>query len=108
RLPQLKSKSQVVEVQAADDVKVRLSQPPPAYDDKGHFRTRTAQELKELKGPDPTLPGYAADWDDLKDGQTVTVRLARTEGAKEVAKGGQADPKADTTRLVPLGQLTGR
>ena len=55
-------KTHQVDVAGTDDVKVRVAEPPPAYDDKGNIKKRTEKELKELKGdpkdPDYKLPGY--------------------------------------------------
>src|SRR5258708_23890524 len=58
-----------------DEVKVRRMNPTPAFDDKGKPKPYTAKELKNLKGPDPKLPGYNSDYDELKKGQTVKVFL---------------------------------
>ena len=60
-----------------DDVAIRLQQPPPAFDDKGQPRKYTTAELKELKGPDANVPGYPADFTDLKPGRTVTLHLVQ-------------------------------
>ena len=75
---------QEVALQAAADVRVRLAKLLPAFDDKGNPRKYTPQELKDLKGPD-NLPGYTADFADLKEGQIVRVSLARKKmSAKEI------------------------
>jgi len=66
-----------VKVMTADDVKVRTKNPPVAYDDKGNKKKYTAKELKELKGNDPKLPGYSAEFNDLKQNQVVEVSLVR-------------------------------
>jgi hypothetical protein len=71
-----KEVQQDVRAVPADDMKVRLLQPPPAYDDKGNLKKYTATELKELKGPD-NLPGYTGTLDDVKANQLVLVTLAR-------------------------------
>jgi hypothetical protein len=76
-----------VEIQPADDMKVRSLHPPVAFDEKGNPKKYTAQELKEMRG-DGKLPGYAAELTGLQDGQVVTVRLARK---KDTAK--PKDPK---------------
>lgn len=74
-----------VELEAADDVKVRLSSPPPKYDDKGNPRRYTQAELRRMRDS----LGYLADFDALKSGQTVHVSLvkprpgARAKGAPE-------------------------
>ena len=66
-----------IELDAPDNMKVRTMILPVEFDDKGKPRKPTDKEKKELKGPDPTLPGYTADWDSLKADQTVEVRLAK-------------------------------
>jgi hypothetical protein len=73
---------QDVKVMTTDDVKVRTKNPPVAYDDKGNKKKYTAKELKELKG-DAKLPGYAAEFSDLKQNQVVEVSLVRKKGDKE-------------------------
>jgi hypothetical protein len=74
------SRGQRVDLQFADDVKVRTTRPPKKYDDKGHVLKSTPAELKALKGSG-NLPGYAASPDDLRPGQTVAVTLGRRKGA---------------------------
>jgi hypothetical protein len=74
------ARGQRVDLQFADDVKVRLAQPPKKYDDKGHILKYTPAELKALKGPG-NLPGYAASPEDLRSGQTVAVTLGKRKGA---------------------------
>jgi hypothetical protein len=71
-----------IELQPTDDMKVRTFQLPPDFDEKGRPKKYSAKELKELKGPDPKLPGYTADFDSLKADQIVKVFLARKKGAK--------------------------
>jgi hypothetical protein len=65
-----------VRASPADDMKVRLAQPPDAFDDKGNIKKYTAKELKELKGPD-NLPGFTGTLEDVKANQLVLVTLAR-------------------------------
>jgi len=72
----VKEVQQDVKATPADDMKVRLSQPPAAFDDKGNLKKYTAKELKELKGPD-NLPGYTGTLEDVKTNQLVLVSLAR-------------------------------
>src|SRR5215471_4803028 len=67
---------QDVKVMSTDDVKVRTKNPPVAYDDKGNKKKYTPKELKELKG-DSKLPGYSAEFSDLKQNQIVEVSLVR-------------------------------
>ena len=80
-LYQMQSMTKDVELQTTEDVKVRLAHPPEAFDDKGKVKKYTAKELKELKGPDPKLPGYTAEFSDLREGQIVTVHLVKKKDA---------------------------
>jgi hypothetical protein len=83
-----------IELDAPDDMKVRTRILPVEFDDKGKPRRLTEKEKKELKGPDPTLPGYTADWDSLKADQTVEVRLAK-KPSKPKDKDQDKDKKKD-------------
>ncbi|MCY2942648.1 MAG: hypothetical protein NTV50_13410 [Planctomycetota bacterium] len=58
-----------------DDVKIRLLNPPDAFDDKGRAKKYTPKELKELKGDDLKTPGYPADFSDLKNDSIVNLTL---------------------------------
>jgi hypothetical protein len=77
----METKTKDVELQTIDDVKVRLAQPPEMFDEKGKPKKYTAKELKELRGPDPKLPGYNAEFSDLHEGQIVTVTLVKKKDA---------------------------
>jgi hypothetical protein len=96
----VKDVQQDVKASAADDMKVRLSQPPDAYDDKGNIRRYTAKELKELKGPD-NLPGYTGGPEDLKTNQLVLVTLARkpAKAAEKPEKPKGGDKPKDDEKL---------
>jgi hypothetical protein len=81
------------ELQAADDIKVRAANPPAQFDDKGRIKRYTQKELKELKGNDK-LPGYPAEFSDLRQEQIVQVTLVRKKGAPRtpVKRGKDVDP----------------
>jgi hypothetical protein len=74
------------DLQAIDEVKVRLLQLPVEYDDKGHAKKYSAKELKELKGKDH-LPGYTGSWENLAPGQIVKIYLVPPK--KKAAEKGQ-------------------
>lgn len=61
----------------ADDVVVRIMQLPLQFDDMGKPRKHTEDELKELRGDNPNLPGYKSTIDSLRVGQTVDISLRR-------------------------------
>jgi hypothetical protein len=103
------------DLEAVENVKVRLAQLPVEYDEKGYPIKHTDKELKERKGPDPKLPGYTASIEDVKVGQTVKLTLARKKPApkpadkdkdqkndKDVDKDAAADNHPDVTMIVIL------
>jgi hypothetical protein len=65
------------DIQGGDNAKVRLQDLPVRLDEKGNPKPYTADEKKELKGTDTKLPGYNADWTDLKAGQIVKLTLSK-------------------------------
>jgi hypothetical protein len=92
----VKSVEKDVELDLAEDVKVRARQPAQQFDEKGNIKRYTPQELKELRG-DGKLPGYAAELSDLQPGQTVLVKVVRRKPAdapagKPATPGSQASP----------------
>jgi hypothetical protein len=91
-------------LQAMDDTKVRRKNPPAQYDSKGNPKRYTPKELKELQGPDPKLPGYTADWDDLKRTQFLRVYLVKEKETPKY-KAGKED---DKPKMVPAGELYGQ
>jgi len=95
KLYKIEQKTQDLEVKASDDVKVRTLTPPEVFDDKGELKKLTAQDLKELKGDNPRLPGYNAEFSDLHEGQLVQVNLTRKPGApirSTTRRGKDTDP----------------
>jgi hypothetical protein len=83
-----------VEVEAIDDVVVRTASPKVDYDDKGRPKKLTRAERKELKGPDPKLPGYKAEFGDVAVDQVIKVQLVRKKG--EAAAKPKPKPKPKT------------
>jgi hypothetical protein len=74
------------DIQGGDDAKVRLQDLPVRLDEKGNPKPYTADEKKDLKGTDTKLPGYNADWTDLKIGQIVKVTLSKHHDDAKDAK----------------------
>lgn len=68
-----------IDIVASDDVTVRVKEPPSTFDAKGNITKPSAEDLKKLKGNDPKLPGFNADFTSLKAGQVVSLNLARRE-----------------------------
>jgi hypothetical protein len=72
-----------IDLELADELKVRHVVPNPGFDDMGNVRPLTKEVLKELKGKD-NLPGFQAERGDLKNGQTVLLLAARERGNKDL------------------------
>jgi hypothetical protein len=68
-----------VDLQPADDMVVRMLNPPPKFVD-GKAKPYTSKELKAMRG-DSKLPGYSADLENLKADQIVQVQLIRKKDA---------------------------
>lgn len=83
-----------VELTALDDVVVRLAQPRQDFDEKGKVRKYTRAELKELKGPDPKVPGYKAEFGDVAADQVVQVSLVKKKTTGPAPRPGAVKPKA--------------
>jgi hypothetical protein len=88
------------DLESTPEVKVRYLEPPAQYDDKGHLKQYTAAELKELKGKNPDLPGYEADFNNLTVGQTVRVTLAAPKADKPKDKDAPDDKKPLVSMVV--------
>ena len=99
RVKEVKSK---VDLQLYDEVKVRTLTAPINYDDKGNIKQYTAAELKELRGKDG-LPGFTAEKDTLRQGQTVLVVVARKKPDAEMKpkeKDGDKDTAIPATEKI--------
>jgi hypothetical protein len=83
------------DLQAIEEVKVRVTKPPVEYDEKGNVKEYTKKELKELKGKDSSLPGYTASWDNVSVGQTVKVYFKSKKKKKDKDKDKDKEDKAD-------------
>jgi hypothetical protein len=77
---------QDVELQALDDAVVRTARPRGEFDEKGKLKKLTAKQLKELKGPDPKLPGYKAEFGDVATEQILQVTLVKKKQTGAAAK----------------------
>jgi hypothetical protein len=96
------TKTQHVDFTADENVKVRIKDPPTEYDDKGNQMKLTKAELKKLKGPDATLPGYTAEFEQVHVGQYVQVYLPKPTPAKGTAKRDDADVQPAIPRVVMI------
>ena len=94
-----KNQTEKIELAAPENMKVRTMPRPIEVDEKGKPRRLTEKEKRELKGPDPTLPGYTADFDSLQVDQWVEIYLAK-QPPKSKAKEKDLDAdSAEPTRL---------
>jgi hypothetical protein len=92
------------ELVADDNMKVRHDSPPPQFDDKGKLKPYTPKELKTLKGNDK-LPGFPAEMDALKQGQTVKVFLAKPKkNATKEKDDKAADNRPKVTMVLILSE----
>lgn len=104
---QTKEMKQDIELQPADELIVRVMNLPPKFDDKGRPRKPTKDEIKELKGTNPKLPGYAADFESLKPDQLVQVSIAKKKDAtvktapRPIAKAKTKEKKDDDAAADP-------
>ncbi len=91
----------------ADNAVVRQLELPPLFDDKGFPIKRSAKEKQELRGTDPRLPGYKAEFDDIKVDETVKVVLARKrDAAPDQGKPDKSEEKDPPIRLDKNFQTT--
>jgi hypothetical protein len=70
---------------AAEDVKVRVAEPPVEFDDKGARKKYTQAQLKEKKGPGNHW-GYPGSFDQLAKGQNVKLFLGLKKSTVEALK----------------------
>ena len=81
--------------------KVRLSDPPENFDEKGNVKRYTKAQLQKLKGDDPAekkLPGYKSDFSEVKVGDVIQVTVSvakKAAAAKPAKKAAKKDADAD-------------
>ncbi len=100
-----KYESKEVDLKAilTDDVKIRVLNPPPKFDDKGRPKKYTAKELIELKGEDKRALGYPGDTEELQPNAFVKVELVRTkEDYAKLKRNKKDDPASElaSTNLI--------
>ena len=99
---QIKEQDLDVEVELTDEIKIRVAAPPPLFDDKGNIKAYTAADLKELKKGTETIPGYPADRDSLRNGQTILVSVGYKVGGKPA----EAEDGGDKKKIPPVAIKT--
>jgi hypothetical protein len=95
------------DLQAAKDATVRFLNPPMEYDDKGYPKKYTPEELKKLKGTNPNLPGYEADFEKLKIGDNVRVTFKKPQLNKDKDKDKDDTPTPEVSMIVILKEGSG-
>jgi hypothetical protein len=94
-----------VEWTAADEFKVRAANPPPLFDEKGRPKRYTRKELQELRGND-RLPGFPAEFSDIKAGQIVQVTLLQNKaGARPARRSRDAGGDASADNLPKMSLI---
>jgi hypothetical protein len=78
------TKKKDVDVVMANELQVRVQDPPQEFDEKGKAKKFTAEELKKLKGPG-NLWGYPGEIDKIKPGAILQVFLYK-KAKKTVAR----------------------
>jgi hypothetical protein len=94
------SEQKEYELEATDECKIRLAQPPPQFDDKGRIKRYTPAELRALKGDDPKLPGYSGEFGSLRQDQIVQVTLVRKKDAARPRPGPRPQGKEGEVDLL--------
>lgn len=101
---EVKKKEFEIKAILTDDVKIRILNPPPLYDDKGRMKRYTAKELKELRGEDTKTPGFPADTGDLVNNAMVQLDLVlKKEDYKKLKSKKKSDdplPEVPSTNLI--------
>jgi hypothetical protein len=98
-----------VKLSVIDGAQVRARLLPMAFDDKGAPRKLTQEEVNELRSTDPKVPGYAADYFDLKAGQAVIIYLGRMKSTNAMdSQSTDKAAKSDQQLWDPAGQITAR
>jgi hypothetical protein len=92
-----------MDVRAADNAKVRTMIPPIEFDDAGFQKKWTKKELDALRDKTPLLlyegekriglaPGFATDFDAIKQGQYVDIYMPKAAKKDEKKKKTDDDP----------------
>jgi hypothetical protein len=92
-------KTKDIDFDADEKMKIRILQPTPELDAKGKAKAFTKAELKAMKGPDATLPGYMAEYEQLRTDQVVKVFVAKQKQEK-TKPATKTDPKTLDPELM--------
>jgi hypothetical protein len=97
-----KDEKKKLELSAVDEIVVRTMLPPVEYDDKGKVKKLTPKEIKALKGPDPSLPGFPADFDSLKPNKKVKIYLLKSKESSRTKSADKDETKAKEKPKVKM------
>jgi len=100
------TKTKDLEIQAADDVVVRMARPKEDFDEKGKPKRYTKKELAELRGTDKKLPGYKAEFGDITTEQIIKIDLVRKKGTPPKPKKARGKDKDEAAEADLLGDFT--
>lgn len=104
-LVSIETTTKEVEWTAAEDIKVRMANPPVQFDDRGQPKKYTQKELREMRGEDKLFP---AEFSDLKQDQIVQVTLVRKKGLpprRPTRKGKDVDPDLLADYLPQMAKI---
>jgi hypothetical protein len=100
--------SQDFEFDIDDEIKIRLQQPRRAFDDKGNPKKYSPAELKQLRGQEQrNVPGYPAEFADLKTGRAVTIYFVERDETFKPEENSQGRAISSGTLPKAAGHLTG-
>jgi hypothetical protein len=78
----------------SETVAIRKMELEKVYDDKGNIKTYSKEEKVDLKGSDPTKPGYKAKMEDLQTNQYVKIYLRMPKKTKPYSESDKTEDKA--------------
>lgn len=109
KLTMVKEETKDYHLHGAEDMIVRLPEPPLRFTNKGDPWPYTLKELQELRAKEPNLPGFAGTTENIKVNQQVTVLVYRKVGPPPPAdpdapKGKESGEKLYVRLLVVTAQ----
>src|SRR5262245_32858806 len=102
RTVDIKRRTEMVDLVGSENMRVRVSDPPKKYDDKGSILKLTKKDLDDLKGPDKKMPGYMGELAHVQKGQIVQVSLAKKKTPAAEAKNNPAANMLQATMILVI------
>jgi hypothetical protein len=100
--PKINTVKKDFEFQADPKARVRLLNLPQEFDERGKPKQYTQAELRELKGPNTTLPGYQSTFEDLHPGQIVKLSVASAKKTSIVPPAANKNKDVDADKEMPV------